>query len=217
MADPVNKIVKEIPFAELVYKAALAIAEGQTALDFNSVRTAQTLAGTMLPADSVVLALVETVDANGNIVDVETLTNTHEMSLLAYGIEPTFYEFSETVIDLRFWVRYYVRQYQVESDTKFTKDVSSSWKNSYKKYGGGGGLSLNLGIFKIGGGGGGSKTVAEGKYDVELQTTSHTAYESQAMGLDAAASCRLRTTLRPKPPGPRAVPEIVVQPQTPPP
>lgn len=213
MADPVNRIVKEIPFAELVYKAALAIADGQTALDFNSVRTAQTLAGTMLPKDSVVLALVETVDADGNIVDVETLTNTHEMSLLAYGIEPTFYEFSETVIDLKYWVRFYVRQYNVESDTKFTRDVSSSYETSRTKYGGGGGLSLNLGFFKIGGGGGGSKTKASGKYDVELQVTSHTAYESQAYGLDAAASCRLTTTLRPKPPAPRAVPEIVVQPQ----
>jgi hypothetical protein len=214
MADPVNRIVKEIPFAELVYKAARAIAEGQTALDFNSVATAQTLAATMLPADSVVLALVETVDADGNIVNVETLTNSHEMSLLAYGIEPTFYEFSETVIDLKYWVRFYVRQYQVESDTKFTKDLSSSWKTSNSKYGGGGGLSLNLGFFKLGGGGGGSKTTAERKYDVELQVTSHTAYESQAYGLDAAASCRLTTTLKPKPPAPRAVPEIVVQPQS---
>lgn len=213
VADPVNRIVKEIPFAELVYKAARAVADGQTALDFNSVLTAQTLAKTMLPAESVVLALVETVDADGTIVDVVPLTNSHEMSLLAYGIEPTFYEFSETIIDLKFWVRFYVRQYNVESATEFTKKVSKDWEESRKEYGGGGGLSLNLGFFKIGGGGGGKKTVAEGKYEVEMQVTSHTAYESQAYGLDAMASCRLTSTLRPKPPAPRAVPEIVVQPQ----
>jgi hypothetical protein len=212
MPDPVNNIVKEIPFAELVRKAALAIADGQTALDLNSVQTAQTLAETMLPANSVVLAIVETVDENGNIVNVETLTNDHEISLLAYGIEPTFYEFSETQIDLRFWVRFFLRSTRVESSSEFTKNLATSWENSRKKYGGGGGLSLNLGFFKIGGGGGYTKTEAKGKYEVDLAVTSHTAYESQAYGLDAVASCRLTTTLKPKPPAARAVPEIITQP-----
>jgi len=214
MPDPVNNIVREIPFAELVRKAALAVADGQTALDLNSVQTAQTLAETMLPAHSVVLAIVETVDENGNIVNVETLTNDHEISLLAYGIEPTFYEFSETQIDLRFWVRYFIRSTRVESSSEFTKNLSTSWENSRKKYGGGGGLSLNLGFFKIGGGGGYTKTEAKGKYEVDLAVTSHTAYESQAYGLDAVASCRLTTTLKPKPAAARAVPEIITQPSS---
>lgn len=212
MADPVNTIVKEIPFAELVRKSALAIADGQTALDFNSVQTAQTLAATMLPANSVILAIVETIDADGNIVKVETLTNTNQMSLLAYGIEPTFYEFSETVIDLRFWVRFFVRSTRVESASDFSKSLSSSWESSRTKYGGGGGLGLNLGFFKIGGGGGYSKTEAKGKYEVDLAVTSHHAFESQAYGLDAAAACRLTTTLKPKPAAARAVPEIITQP-----
>lgn len=216
MADPVNVIVKEIPFAELVRKSALAIADGQTALDFNSVQTAQTLAETMLPAHSVILAIVETIDENGTIVDVDPLTNDHEMSLLAYGVEPTFYEFSETQIDLRFWVRFFMRSTRVESASEFTKNLSSSWEKSRKKYGGGGGLSLNLGFFKIGGGGGYVKTEAKGKYEVDMAVTSHTAFESQAYGLDARASCRLTTTLKPKPAAARAVPEIVTQPQPPP-
>ncbi len=215
MADPVNAIVKEIPFAELVRKAALAVADGQEALDFNSLATAQTLANTMLPANSVVLAIVEKVDeTSGAIEDVELLLNDHEMSLLAYGIEPNFYEFSETLIDLRFWVRFYIRSTRVESSSDFSKKVSSSWETSRKKYGGSGGLSLNLGFFKIGGGGGGSKTVAKGKYQVDLAVTSHHAYESQVYGLDAAASCRLTTTLKPKAPPGRAVPEIITQPST---
>ncbi|MFX0199202.1 MAG: hypothetical protein ACFFCW_24025 [Candidatus Hodarchaeota archaeon] len=216
MADPVNAIVKEIPFAELVRKAALAVADGQTALDFNSVQTAQTLATTMLPAQSVILAIVETIDENGTIVDVNPLTNDHEMSLLAYGIEPTFYEFSETLIDLRFWVRFFIRSTRVESDSKFTKDLSSSWETSRKRYGGGGGLSLNLGFFKIGGGGGYTKTEAKGKYEIDLAVTSHHAFESQAYGLDATAACRLTTTLKPKPAAARAVPEIITQPKPPP-
>lgn len=212
MPDPVNAIIKEIPFAELVRKAALAIADGQTALDLNSVQTAQTLATTMLPANSVVLAIVETIDENGSITNVETLLNSHEMSLLAYGIEPTFYEFSETVIDLRYWVRFFLRSTRVESSSEFNKSLTTSYESSRKKYGGGGGLSLNLGFFKVGGGGGYTKTEAKGKYEVDLAVTSHTAYESQAYGLDAGASCRLTTTLKPKPAGARAVPEIITQP-----
>ena len=169
----------------------------------------------MLPANSVVMAIVESVDENGNITNVETLLNSHEMSLLAYGIEPTFYEFSETVIDLRYWVRFFLRSTRVESSSEFTKSLSRSYETSRKKYGGGGGFSLNLGFFKIGGGGGYSKTEAKGKYEVDLAVTSHTAYESQVYGLDAMASCRLTTTLKPKPPGARAVPEIITQPAVP--
>lgn len=212
MADPVNNIVKEIPFDLLVYKAAKAIADGQTALDFNSLQTAQNLATTMLPPKSVVLAIVETVDENGNLTaEPEVLTNEHPISLLAYGIEPTFYEFAETVIDLCFWVSYFVRQYKAESAADFTKNLSTSYKNSRTKYGGGGGLSLNLGIFSIGGGGGYSKTTAEGKYDVDLSVTSHTAYQSSAFGLNASASCRLKTTLKPKPPSGNLQPRIITQ------
>ena len=213
--DPINEIVKEIPFAELVYKAALAIAEGQTALDMNSVVTAQTLAGTMLDEDSVILAIVETVDENGNITSVETLTNKHKMSLLACGITPTFYEFSETIIDLRYWVRFFIRETHVESSSEFSSDYSSSYESSYTKYGGGGGLRLNLGFFSVGASGGYVKTVAKGKYEVDLAVTSHTAYESQVYGLDAGASCRLTTTLKPKPPPSRVIPEIIVQPPQP--
>jgi hypothetical protein len=213
MADPVNAIVKEIPFAELVRKSALAIADGQTALDLNSVQTAQTLTDIKLDPGAVVLAIVEEVDAEGNITDVTTLTNDQPLSLLAYGVVPTFYEFTETVIDLRFWVRFWVRSTHVESSSDFNKNMSSKWETSRTKYGGGGGLSLNLGFFKIGGGGGYKKTEAKGKYEVDLHISSHTAYDSQVYGLDASAACRLTTTLKPKPAPARAVPDIISKPQ----
>ena len=209
MADPVNAIVKEIPFAELVRKAALAIADGQTALDLNSVQTAQTLTDIELDAGSVVLAIVETVDADGNVTNVSTLTNDQPLSLLAYGITPTFYEFVETVIDLRFWVHFWVRSTHVESSSDFNKSLSTKWQTSRKSYGGGGGLSLNLGFFSIGGGGGYKKTEASGKYELDLHVSSHTAYDSQVYGLSASAACRLTATLKPKPAPDRAVPQII--------
>lgn len=79
----VNKIAKEIPFGELVRKTALAVAEGQEALDMNSLETTNTLADMMLPPDSVILSIVETVDADGNVTNVETITNDSELSVLA--------------------------------------------------------------------------------------------------------------------------------------
>ncbi len=210
MADPVNNIVKEIPFGLLVYKAAMAIADGQAALDLNSLQTAQTLAKAMLPVDSVVLAIVETVDENGDIKQPPVpITNTQEISLLAYGIEPTFYEFAETVIDLCFWVSYYERRTKVETSYDFSKKLSTSYEMSRTKYGGGGGLSLNLGIFSIGGGGGYNKTEAQGKYDVDLAVSTHTAYQSSAYGLNASAACRLKTTLKPKPPVGHLQPRVI--------
>ena len=213
MADPVNAIVKEIPFAELVRKAALAIADGQTALDLNSCQTAQVLADMKLDTGSVILALVEVTDADGNLKRVDTLTNDQPMSLLAYGVTPTFYEFTDTVIDLRFWVQFWVRSTHVESSSNFNKSLESKWTSSRTKYGGGGGLRLNLGFFSIGGGGGYKKTEAKGSYEVELHISSHTAYDSQVYGLNASAACRLTTTLKPKPAPARAIPKIIVKPE----
>ena len=209
MGDPVNTIVKNIPFAELVYKAAMAVAEGQTALDLNSIETAQALADMKLDPGSAILALVEYTDEDGNITRVETVENDQPLSLLAYGITPTFYEFTETVIDLRFWVHFWMRNSHMESSSDFSKKLSTKWSSSYKKYGGGGGLRLNLGFFSIGGGGGYKKTEANGSYDIDLSVSSHTAYDSQVYGLSSSASCRLTTTLKPKPAPDRAVPQVI--------
>lgn len=213
MPDPVNAIVKEIPFAELVRKAALAIADGQTALDLNSCQTAQVLADIKLDPHAVILAIVEYTDAEGNLKSVGILDNDQPLSLLAYGVVPTFYEFTETVIDLRFWVRFWVRSAHVESSSTFTKNLESKWTSSRTTYGGGGGLSLNLGIFSIGGGGGYKKTEAKGSYEVDLHVSSHSAYDSQVYGLSASAACRLTTTLKPKPAPARAIPKILVKPE----
>jgi hypothetical protein len=207
--------VRDIPFAELVRKAAMAIAHGQYALDFTSCMTAQTLANIKLDKNAVILAIIETVDAEGNLKKVETLTNDEELSLLAYGVVPTFYEFTETVIDLRFWVRFWEYQQHVESNSEYSKSLSTKWETSYKKYGGGGGLRLNLGFFSLGGGGGGGKRKVQGKSEVELHVSSHRAYDTQVYGLDVRAACRLTTTMKPKPPPARAIPQIIVRPEAP--
>lgn len=207
----VNKIAKEIPFGELVRKTALAVAEGQEALDMNSLATTNTLADMMLPADSVVLSIVETVDEDGNVTDVETITNDEELSVLAYGIQPAWYEFAETEIDVRFWISWYLRETDVSSESTFHKNLQTSYESSRSKYGGGGGASLNLGFFKVGGSGGGSKTSVEGEREVELTVERQSKYESQVYGLSVRATAGMQTTLKPKEAPDRAIPTITRQ------
>ena len=77
------------PFREMIEKMALAIAHGQMALDLNSIKTAQALANTTIPEGTVVVAIKETVDANGNVTNTEILYNDKEMPLLVFGINPT--------------------------------------------------------------------------------------------------------------------------------
>lgn len=207
----VNNIAKEIPFGELVRKTALAVAEGQEALDMNSLETTNTLANMKLPSDSVILSIVETVDDDGNVTDVETLTNDNELSALAYGIHPAWYEFAETTIDVRFWINWYLRDTDVSTSSTFHRNLSSSYKQSRSQYGGGGGVSLNLGFFKVGGSGGGSKESVEGEREVELTVERQSKYESQVYSLSVDATAGLETTLVPKEAPDRAVPTITQQ------
>lgn len=204
----VNKIAKEIPFAELVRKTALAVAEGQEALDMNSLETTNMLADMMLPANSVILSIVETVDEDGNVTDVDTVTNDNELSALAYGIQPTWYEFAETTIDVRFWIHWHLRDTDVSTSSTFHRNLESSYKQSRKEYGGGGGVSLNLGFFKVGGSGGGSKKEVKGEREVELTVERQSKYESQVYSLDVRATAGMETRLVPKEAPDRAVPTI---------
>lgn len=207
----VNKIAKEIPFGELVRKTALAVAEGQEALDLNSLETTNTLADMMLPPDSVILSIVETVDADGNVTNVETITNDSELSVLAYGIHPAWYEFAETTIDVRFWINWYLRETDVSTESTFHRNLSSSYEQSRSKHGGGGGVSLNLGFIKVGGSGGGSKETVKGEREVELTVERQSKYESQVYGLSVNATAGLETTLVPKEAPDRAIPVVTQQ------
>ncbi len=68
---PVNvgQELLNVPFPEMIEKMALAIANGQMALDLNSMQTAQALANTMIPEGTVAVAIKETVDADGNVTN----------------------------------------------------------------------------------------------------------------------------------------------------
>lgn len=84
-----------VPFPEMVLKLALGIAEGQRALDENSVETAQMLAETKIP---LVMAITQTIAADGTVSF--TSADPVDVSLLQIGLLPTFYQFSEATIEV---------------------------------------------------------------------------------------------------------------------
>jgi hypothetical protein len=122
MALPVNvgQELLNVPFPEMVTQLALAIAEGQLALDMNSIDVARALATTTLDEGSVVVAMEETVDADGNVIASKPVFNQQELSLLAFGLNPTFYQFSESTIDVRMEITMRLeRTFEVSTEKKF--------------------------------------------------------------------------------------------------
>lgn len=72
------------PVDQIVAKLSLAIAQGQTALDASSVATAKSMATTMI-----------------ELPDISDPSKMVPFPLIALGFFPKFYEFSETVIEVK--------------------------------------------------------------------------------------------------------------------
>lgn len=191
-----------VPFPEMVQKLALAIAESQLALDMNSIEVAQVLGNTNLPAESVIVAIEEAVDADGNVIDTELLYNDKEMPLLVYGLNPTFYQFTETIIEVKMVIEMMVERYmEREFGQKFEFKSKTELKTSFSA--GGGFLGSLFGGPKISGSLKNTTTTA--------YTTTYNAKYSQKYSYKAEGTSLLRTTLAPVPPPERTVPKITVK------
>jgi hypothetical protein len=91
----VGQELLDVPLPEMVLKLALGIAEAQRALDENSVETSVALAETTVP---IVLAVTQVIAADGSVSF--TQADPVDVSLLQIGLLPTFYQFSETTIEV---------------------------------------------------------------------------------------------------------------------
>src|SRR5687768_16961164 len=97
-----------VPFPKMVLSLAQAIAKGQTALDKASLNTLKVLARTKfdyIPEITEVLSPGPEIDANGTPVtgvDVELIEpRTLRLTMLQAGITPSFYQFTESVIEVK--------------------------------------------------------------------------------------------------------------------
>lgn len=202
MADPMLSVGQEllnVPFVDMVRELALAIAEGQYALDMNSVQVAQALAETELPKESVIIAIKETRDTEGNVTSIETVTNDSPMPLLVYGLEPRFYEFSESIIEVKITITIRLeRSVERSYESKFSFKNRTEIKGSYKSSG--------------------IASILFGKAKAEMKNTTEVAYArsynakySQKYSFEAVGSSLLRTVLKPVPAPVRAIPKITVE------
>lgn len=90
----VGQELLEVPLPDLVANLALGIAKAQKALDENSVQTAEALASQKI---KVIPAITEKItDEKVEFVPSPEV----EMSLLQVGLNPTFYQFSESTIEV---------------------------------------------------------------------------------------------------------------------
>jgi len=198
----VGQELLDVPFPEMVEKLALAIAEGQLALDLNSIKVAQMLADIKLPKDSVIVAIKETVDADGNVTATDLVYNKADMPLIAYGLNPTFYQFTDTIIEVKIAISIRIER-SLEVGVSKTFNFKSTTDTSFD-YKTGGLASLFTGTAKFG-----VKNTTTVAY-----SSSFNAKYSQKYSFAAEGTSLLRTNMKPVPPPNRAVPTIVAKEET---
>ncbi len=115
----VGQDLLDVPFPQMIFSMAQAIAKGQLAMDKSSIETLKILANTKfdwLPEITEVLypkpIKVTSTNAPSGIVvtgvgvDVEPYPNPWpQLTLLQAGITPTFYQFTESIIEVKMSIK----------------------------------------------------------------------------------------------------------------
>lgn len=198
MALPVDvgQELLSVPFGEMIKEMALAIAEAQLELDMNSIQVATALATSTLDAGTVVVAMKEEVNADGEVVRSEPVFNEAELSLLAFGLNPTFYQFSESVIDVKMEITMRSSsEFSLGTNTSFSVRNKFNVKSDLQT----GGLASFL--F------GKAKTSISNTTTTAFSTSINARYKSK-FSVEAHGTSQLKTTLVPVPPPERSVPRI---------
>lgn len=107
--------VQETPsvsFGDLVRMLAEGIADAQTSLDRASADLVEELAATTV---SIIPRVTETIDADGSVTYEHA--EPQEVSLLSLGVTPTFYQFSQSTVEVVMDIKV-VESQQVREDGK---------------------------------------------------------------------------------------------------
>jgi len=121
----VGQKLLDVPFPEMVYKLASAIAESQFKLDMSSIDILRIM-GDMTNCP-VSLPAVK-VDSSGELVN--TADANFETSMIGAGFQPTFYQFVETMIEVQMAVS--ITQESVEE--RKHKGTSHSFSYGYPRH-----------------------------------------------------------------------------------
>ena len=191
-----------VPFPEMIFKMANAIAQGQRRLDQTSLDTARALAKARVNVIPDIYEIVEkkklsdTLDAGvtlpgastGNVETIAVRTENAKavsMTLMQAGLMPTFYQFTESLIEVKISISHRSsssREFEVGAELEVSTEAEAHGS-----------------LFGFGGSGSVSTTFA-----------SHVNYKSASTyDYSAEGSSLLRTTLKPVPPPARIMPRIV--------
>lgn len=191
-----------VPFPDMIYKMANAIAQGQRRLDKSSLDTARALAKARVSVIPDIYEIVEkkklsdTLEAGVDLPgattgDVETIAVRTEsakavsMTLMQAGLMPTFYQFTESLIEVKISI-----SHRSSSSREFEAGAEFEVSTEAEAHGS---------LFGFGGSASVSTTFA-----------SHVNYKSASTyDYSAEGSSLLRTTLKPVPPPARIMPRIV--------
>ena len=121
----VGRDLLDVPFPQMVLQLALAIARGQAALDRTSIQTASVLAETRFRVlteitDVIQAGRVRTIGgASVTGVEINSDFEFADLSLLQAGLFPTFYQFTESIIEVKMAI-------STKTSTEFSLEVSAS-------------------------------------------------------------------------------------------
>jgi hypothetical protein len=197
----------DVPFPEMIFKMAKAIAQGQTRLDKSSLDTAKMLATQKVAVIPEIFEIVESQPLSdalntgdtlpGNAADTNGISvrsvagKAISMTLMQAGLLPTFYQFTESLIEVKISI-----SHRSSSSSEFEAGASTEVSTEAEAHGG---------LFGFGASGSVSTTFA-----------AHVNYKSSSTySYSAEGSSLLRTTLKPVPPPARLVPRIVTIDATP--
>lgn len=112
----------DVPFGDMVASLGMAIAQAQCALDHNSIEILKMMG----EADTVELPMVSMKYANGEVTVQDREFST---SMIGAGFQPTFYQFAETVIEVKMAISM-SRETSSERNTKTTETTNkkSFWR-----------------------------------------------------------------------------------------
>ena len=116
-----------VPFAEMVYELGNAIASAQTALDSNSMKILQRMGD---EENYPVYIPCFTVDGNNGSLfeaDEDGKKQNIKTSMIGAGFQPTFYQFAETIIEVKMTIRY---EHQQSYENKKQGTVTTKTKKN---------------------------------------------------------------------------------------
>jgi len=180
----------DVPFPDMVYNLANAIARGQRKLDMASLETARALAKAtvkVIPELYEVIEWGQVKTPEGSTTPITGVKVTMDAAdpvkytLLQAGLMPTFYQFTESIIEVKISISYRTER---ESSAEYNWAMETS-------------VEAEAGFLF------GSASVSSTfSSSVNYKTSSTYSYSAEGSSL-------LRTTLKPVPPPARLIPRIV--------